>query len=216
MFVIACSDVDNYEAPHQTLSGSLIDTETGEAIPSQAPNGLRIRLYDQQYTDPQPIDFWGTQEGTFTNNRLFAGDYKLIADNGGFYPLDTVLISLPVEGDLTIEATPYLRISAEATASNGNIIVSYTIAESKPNESQIVEKGVFVNSTHYVDMNNFVNDNPFTDLSSVDDAETTQGTITDTITGLEAGNTYYLRVGASSDNIGSHYNYSKVIKVELP
>ena len=55
-----CS-VDNYDEPELVIEGAVYDQATmGDAepalIPTQAPNGIKVRMYESGYT--QPVDFW--------------------------------------------------------------------------------------------------------------------------------------------------------------
>lgn len=218
LFFTSCSEKDNYSEPSEGIQGAVIDKETGDSIPSQQENGLRVRLYDQQYSSSQPIDFWGKQDGSFKNSKLFGGHYKMIVDNGAFYPLDTVNVELPTEEEFILEALPYLRISASAaTEEDGKIVVESELSKTKPEEGKIVRRAVLANPTPYVDFNNFTNDDPIINTENIPDSELTSSTIKDTISGLDSGATYYIRIGGMVDEAGGDtYNYSKVIEVELP
>lgn len=215
VIITACNEKDNYPAPDNAIQGAVIDQETGDSIPSQQLNGLRVRLYDLQYESPQPIDFWGKQNGSFKNAKLFTGQYKMIVDNGAFYPLDTTTLEIPMEKDIEVKALPYLRIQASVqTGENHSVIVHSKLSKTKPEESSIVKRAVFINETPYVDFNNFVNDNPITNTEDVADEELTGTTLKDTLTELESGKTYFIRVAALADNASENtYNYSKVYKV---
>lgn len=215
LFVSACSEKDNFSEPGESLNGVVLDQETGDSLQSQQPNGLRVRLYDLQYSSPQPIDFWGKQDGSFQNTRLFPGKYDMIVDNGGFYDIDTLSIELPTEEEFQIEVLPFLRISAEVEKLDGGTIVVKSQLEETKSEGNIVERAVFVNSTPYVDFNNFINDNPIINTESVAKEELTNQVLSDTISNLESGKTYYIRAGAVKDEAKGNYNYSKIIKVAL-
>lgn len=217
LIIAACSENDNYSTPDKTLQGAILDKETGDSIYSQSPNGLRVRLYDLQYENPQPIDFWGMQDGSFKNTKLFAGEYKVIIDNGGFYPIDTMSINIPLNENLNVKVLPILRINANAkSAGENSIVVEYTLSETKPEEGKIMRRSIIVNNTPYVDINNFVNENPFINTESVSDSILTNTTFRDTITGLKSNSSYFVRVGARTDNVGNRYNYSEVMELKLP
>lgn len=218
LFLMSCSEKDNYAEPKEALQGALIDEETGDSIPSQQPNGLRIRLYDQQYSAPQPIDFYGKQDGSFKNTRLFAGKYKLIADGGAFHTLDTMNVELPLDEDIEIKALPYLRIKASAEAIGGNsIVVKSELTKPEPDTGNIERRAVLVNETPYVDFQNFSNDAPILDVGQTSDEELTNTAFKDTISGLESNETYFVRIGGMVDQAGSDtYNYSKIIEVDMP
>lgn len=215
--VVACSENDNYPSPDATLQGAILDQETGDSIYSQTPNGLRVRLYDQNYMNPQPIDFWGMQDGSFKNTKLFPNPYKVIIDNGAFYPLDTLSIQLPLNKNLDVKVLPILRINAVAKVAGSNaIVVEYKLSETKPEEGKISRRSILVNTTPYVDINNFINENPFINTENVSDSLLTNTTFRDTIKGLTSKKSYFVRVGARTANVGNRYNYSQVMELVLP
>src|SRR5665647_1027720 len=82
-FLYSCK-LDNYSVPDMTLDGSVVDKVTGENIQTRQPDGIKIRLVEQGYSNPQPYDFWTKSDGSFRNTRLFAGKYKVIAMEGAF------------------------------------------------------------------------------------------------------------------------------------
>lgn len=215
--IVACSENDNYDSPDETLQGAILDQETGDSIYSQTPNGLRVRLYDQNYDNPQPIDFWGMQDGSFKNTRLFPNEYKVIIDNGAFYPLDTMSIKIPLNSNLDVKVLPILRISAVSKIVGANsIVVEYKLSETKPEEGKIMRRSILVNSTPYVDINNFTNANPFINTENVSDSLLTNTTFRDTIKDLKTNTSYFVRVGARTGNVGNRYNYSQVMELIIP
>lgn len=215
--VVACSENDNYDSPDKTLEGAIFDQETGDSIYSQTPNGLRVRLYDLKYENPQPIDFWGKQDGSFKNTKLFGNQYKVIIDNGAFYPVDTMSITVPLNSNLNVDVLPIMRINAVSKVAGSNaIVVEYNLSETKPEEGKIMRRSVLVNTTPYVDINNFINANPFINTESVSDSLLTNTTFRDTIKGLKSNSSYFVRVGARTGNVGNRYNYSKVMELIIP
>lgn len=215
--IVACSEKDNYAEPNATLQGAIFDQETGDSIYSQTPNGLRVRLYDENYDNPQPIDFWGKQDGSFKNTKLFPNSYKVIIDNGAFYPLDTISVKLPLRGNLDVEVLPFLRINSVSKVESANsIVVEYELSETKPDEGKIMRRSFLVNTSPYVDINNFINPSPFINTESVSDSLLTNTTFRDTISGLKSKSKYFVRVGARTGNVGNRYNYSKVMELTIP
>ena len=57
----SCFELDNYDAPNAGINGSLIDSETGEVVYTEQPDGCRIKLLDLGYKDPTPLYFWRRQ-----------------------------------------------------------------------------------------------------------------------------------------------------------
>ena len=87
----ACSlfELDNYDAPAETLKGEVVDVATGEPVlTDQGSEGIRVRLTELSWGDnvaPNP-DFFCMPDGTFQNTRLFKGTYNIQVD-GPFIPL---------------------------------------------------------------------------------------------------------------------------------
>ena len=55
-----------------------------------------------------------------------------------------------------------------------------------------------------------------TNLSAIPDEDILDTEFTDTITGLESGKTYYVRVAAKTNNSNNKYNYSEIIQITVP
>ena len=72
----ACG-IDNYDEPNAGIYGTLIDSETGEAVQTEQPDGARIELMDLAYDNPIPLQFWVKADGTFRNVALFNGKYDV-------------------------------------------------------------------------------------------------------------------------------------------
>ena len=82
-------EVDNYEAPGETLRGEVVDKATGNPVlTDQGSEGIRVRLTELSWgpnVQPNP-DFYCRPDGTFQNTKLFKGTY-LIEVDGPFIPL---------------------------------------------------------------------------------------------------------------------------------
>lgn len=73
--LLASCGIDNYDEPTGSISGGIYDAETQELIPAQSPNGARVQVVQDGYS--QPTNFWCKPDGTFENTRIFPGKYKL-------------------------------------------------------------------------------------------------------------------------------------------
>src|SRR5665647_1879287 len=95
LFVQACK-VDNYAMPNMVLEGKVVDAVTGDNIQTRQPDGIKIRLLEDKYTNAVPIDFWSKSDGSFRNAKLFSGKYKVIATEGPFEQssVDTLVVVL--------------------------------------------------------------------------------------------------------------------------
>lgn len=123
--VTSCSlfELDNYDAPEETLRGAVVDAATGNPVlTDQGSEGIRVRLTELSYGDnvQHNPDFYCKPDGTFQNTKLFAGEYNIRID-GPFIPLvreaDGVLIAdetinTTIKGvtEVKFEVQPFLNV----------------------------------------------------------------------------------------------------------
>jgi hypothetical protein len=139
----SCSlfELDNYDAPAETLQGEVVDVATGEPVlTDQGSEGIRVRLTELTWTggtegaDPSYLDFNCRPDGTFQNTKLFKGTYNIRVD-GAFIPLvretaDNVPLAdetqdVVISGvtKVRFEVQPFLKVEwvGSPTVSNGKI-----------------------------------------------------------------------------------------------
>ncbi|MGO4911178.1 DUF3823 domain-containing protein [Leeuwenhoekiella sp. W20_SRS_FM14] len=210
--VVSC-EYDNFDEPQTTIQGRIVDA-SGNLVPTQQPNGTRIRLYDQAFENVQPVAFWGMPDGTYKYSRIFSGSYKIIA-NGPFFPIDTLLTNIQDIKNLDIEVVPFLKVNDVNVEKKSNAIeVSFSISRTQE-IGKINQIAVFVNTTPFVDSNNFINNNPETNVGDISDEELLSNIHQKVISDLELGEKYYIRAAARAANSGNYYNYSEMIEIEL-
>lgn len=207
--------LDNYEAPNAVLKGVIIDSETNEPMPTQYQNGAKIRLYEYYNGkwSEQPNDFWVKQDGSFENRAIFAGTYKVVAE-GAFAPVDPIEMEIKGIKELEIKVTPLLRLTIDASVHNNAVTISSKISTTE-STSKIRMVTFLCGKTPYVDKNTFEKKID-KDLNETADNQIISQTYDETISGLSSGTTYYLRVGALAANVANDYNYSNVIKIDIP
>ncbi len=119
----ALFELDNYEAPSETLKGKVVDVKTGNPVlTDQGGEGIRVRLIETSWEgNVTPLDFYCRQDGTFQNTKLFEADYNVCVD-GPFVPLvktdangtvlsnDTQDIHLKGTKELIFEVQPFLNV----------------------------------------------------------------------------------------------------------
>lgn len=222
LFVIAtltmsCEKLDNYDEPGERLSGSLIDQTTGEALVTEQPNGFRIKMSEISWSDnPEPEYFWGKADGTFNNTKIFAGTYEITPVEGAFFPVESQTHEIKGTVNIEFKVIPYLSVSiTDAKRINDETMeVTYTIARKQVGD-KILDSRVFISTNPNVGTNILSNDlSPLKDLKDIPDEDILQTTFKETIKGLVKGKTYYVRVGARTDNANKRYNFTKVIKVD--
>lgn len=138
-FLSSCSlfELDNYDAPAETLKGEVIDVATGEPVlTDQGSEGIRVRLTELSWGDnvsPNP-DFFCKPDGSFQNTKLFKGNYNIRID-GPFIPLireddrgvpladDTQTMDISGVTEVVFEVQPFLKVEwvGEPTVVNGKI-----------------------------------------------------------------------------------------------
>ena len=216
---LSCTKLDNYNPPNATLNGQIIDVVTGAPIQTNVYDCM-IELDELSWSqNPQPFYFTTRQDGTFTNTKVFAGKYKITPVNGPFIPVsgqdvdikgDTTKVSFLVEPFLNIEITDLKQADSTLT-------VSYKIS-SKSDSYKITDSRLFINNTVFVGdgntMQQFDQDIDFTGTSN---QEIYANTYQFNVGNLISGRTYYVRVGARSDDpVSRRYNYSEIKKVVIP
>ncbi|MEG0806912.1 MAG: DUF3823 domain-containing protein [Alistipes sp.] len=130
-------EIDNYDAPAETIRGKVVDVATGEPVlTDQASEGIRVRLLETSWgpnATPNP-DFYCMPNGEFQNTKIFKGYYNVRVD-GPFIPLvRETAAGVPISDEsqnLTIKGTtevefkvqPFLKVEwmSDPMVSNGRI-----------------------------------------------------------------------------------------------
>lgn len=221
----ACS-IDNYDEPDATLKGTVIDNVTNEPLISEQPNGYRVEYKEISWSDDATLQyFWGMEDGTFQNTKLFAGDYEVCLVEGAFIDPDIQTITLEPGGtkDLTFNVTPCMTISgvsiSRSTSADGLEGVKATFTLNNNVEiSGTTDYLVMVSPNQYTGSNIY---DP--DLSSAKvefTAEDMGSPITVEAYGNDSagfidGRLYYVRVAARTYNGSGRYNFSPIVEVQL-
>lgn len=106
---ISCSrEIDDYDAPSETLTGTVIDKTTGKPMNSEyGTTGNNIILEELSWSDnPTPYNFGGKIDGTFNNSKLFKGTYRINVE-GPFVPL----LQRDSRGEITVDERKTVEIS---------------------------------------------------------------------------------------------------------
>lgn len=217
VLTMSCEKLDNYDDPKERLTGRLTDQMTGDALITEQPNGFRIKMSEISWSDnPEPEYFWGKADGTFNNTKIFAGTYEITPVEGAFFPVEAQTLEIKGTMEIEFKVIPYLSVSvADIKRINDETIeITYTIARKQIGD-KILDSRVFISTNPNVGTNILDNDlSPLKDLKDIPDEEILQTTFKETIKGFVKGKTYYVRVGARTDNANKRYNFTKVIKVD--
>jgi hypothetical protein len=217
---MASCTLDNYEGADTVINGLIVD-DAYAPFQTQTPNGAKVRFYEKYNGawSPQPYDVWVHQDGTFSNNFAFAGEYKMMAE-GAFFPADTQIIRIADTKKVALRVTPYLHIdSVRARPAGRRIFISAKIR--KMDEALNIGYIAFmISNTPNVDYNAWMRKGGEDDLTTVPDEEIQNETYAFSFSGLDVGRTYYVRVGAMAWNedkgwnAAKAWNYSEVIAVK--
>lgn len=229
----SCFELDNYDAPDAGIDGKLIDKETGEIVYTEQPDGCRIRLYDLSYENPTPLDFWAKADGTFRNVALFSGDYEVAPVEGAIFPMENETVRLKGVTNHDFKVTPFLKVNYIETIPGeneaGTVTVKFNLKRSVTPEGMeigkktISEAWVLCNTIPVV---SYYNGGYIDKLSvkkvlsrtSDENIENKEQEIT--LTELESGKKYYLRVAALSscsyNTTLKRYNYSEIFEYVAP
>lgn len=227
----SCFELDNYDAPNAGINGSLIDSETGEVVYTEQPDGCRIKLLDMGYKDPTPLYFWAKADGTFRNVALFGGNYKVSPIEGPFFPVVEEDLSLQGITDHNFKVTPYLKIDLLEVVPGeaGKVTVKFSLKRSALPEGMeigrktISEAWLLCNTTPVVSYYNGGHNSELSvkrTLSRTSD-ETIESKVQEiTLDKLESGVKYYLRLAALSscsyNSTLKRYNYSEIFEFVAP
>jgi hypothetical protein len=239
----ACSKLDNYDAPDQTLKGRIIDAGTGKNVPGEVSGengtGTRIELRELSWSPTAtPLYLATKQDGTYINTKVFAGHYKISAD-GAFVPLvqtgppavDKSQI-VDIQGGVTtvdFMVEPFLRVEWEGEPvlnANGTVSVTVKITRGTADPAfqlNVTDINLYVNNYPYVGNNANSFDARYssrTAYSGTNGNNLLGQSITITTIGgaLPIHRDWYMRVGARTTypNNGRPYNYNEVKKITIP
>lgn len=246
MFFIACiasgllfsaCEMDNYDAPDGGIRGTLYDALTGLPYISEQPNGFRISssiLTWQGAESASGQAFWGKADGTFNNDKIFAGTYRVYPGSGGFYGVkqDTVVINSNQMTEHDFYVTPYVSFRdvsiVEDPNAPGTVVATFTIhanvemaydpvqgIDTVKTKATIRDYQFFASKrTAKVGVNAYDDD-----VSNVPKTLTTADLDVPIVvrkTGFKAGTTYYIRIGARcTESPDARYNMTEIFKIEI-
>ena len=214
--IVSC-EIDNIDVPSAAISGSLIDETTNKPLVTEQPNGFRIKMIETSWSESAtPEYFWGKADGTFKNTKVFSATYDVQPVEGAFFPVDPVSVKIDKSKTIDFTVTPYLSIHPKRVEIVGDAIeVEWTISRSKVGDKILDTRVFVVHDNPNVGTNYFTTAlSPMVDLSGISDEEALSTTYKQTITGLTKGKTYYVKIGARTDNSSKRYNFAETVKLE--
>lgn len=234
----ACTEVDNYDAPEETIMGRIIDKKTQKPMQTEVGDGgVRLKMLEMSWSDnPTPYYTTVKQDGTYENSKIFKGNY-IIEALGAFVPTymtnseGKVVKDERWKGDIKGKTQidfivePFLNVEWIGEPKvNGDGTISATFKVTRGTDNVEYHKGLsevylFLNSS-----STYVGENNKDDRYSVRMDDATKNncidqTVTLTTPQLPGQRNYYVRVGARIDHEidgRKRYNYNEPKTVTVP
>ena len=211
LLATASCELDNYDPPMATLSGSVVY----EGQPLGLRNGgVQLELWQPGYALNTKIPVHIDQDGSFKAS-LFDGTYKLtfVAGNGPWVvSTDTILVELTGAKTIDVPVQPYYTIHDE-TVSAGNNQVNSSFRINQVSDSRSLQwVGLYIGTTAILDN---INHKQRVELQADDliDAFGTPIDITAELTGELAGRSYvFARIGVKTSGVNEML-FSEVFKL---
>ena len=224
----SCLKTDNWDEPDVQVYGRVIDSYTGEnLLSSQGDWGIRIweRTWTESVATNQSLPV--KQDGSYNNSKLFSGIYDMLPYGGPFWPVDTIKnieFGGSTKQDFTV--TPYLQLTDFEVSLNGLKLtlkcrLKAPIREGLPNLVEIkpfLSLTTFCGATSNIDIGEYNNMRKQINRSWMEEVGDVESSDIYRVGPLpvKAGYTYYVRLGANVNDANRKYNYSEIIKVEVP
>lgn len=236
LFQSSCSkEIDNYDAPAETLTGTIIDKSTGKALNSEyGTTGLNIILEELSWSDnPTPYNFGGKIDGTFNNSKIFKGTYRINVE-GPFVPLlqrdgqgnitvdERKTIDVSGVTEVNFEVDPFFKVewaSELSVESDGRVSadVKYTRSTTNPafqvNPNEMVILAGY--TPHVLQMNNYDNRYEWGWSQNSSHLGKIQKVITRANNPIPKGVKFYYRIGVRN-SFNNKYNYSDTREMTIP
>lgn len=207
---------DNLDyAPDASFSGEIRDLETGELVQQDILEGAKIYFIELGWNNPPVQSMVFKNDGTFQNNLMFSGDYKIIMNKGNYIPQDTIRYQMKKGANThTFEVIPYIRITdTDIKFRDGKIVAKFkmqqTTSEPVKAISLFAHPDISVGyriqtaSVTY-ELNTIAEDVEYEIVMDINNYNK-----------ISTGNSYYFRIGALSGASEAKYNYAPAVNVDL-
>ncbi|MCR6722169.1 MAG: DUF3823 domain-containing protein [Chitinophagaceae bacterium] len=212
MLLTACTR-DNYDAPTASIFGKLIDKETGEPVEQDIIRGTQIEYQEGRFTTNQYMVV--KADGSFRNDLMFEGTYRMAPVRGNFEPLEVqeIKVAGPTEHDFLV--TPFLRIKNVNIFKNGNKVRALFRIE-QTGYDNVLKVGLFAGVDKAVGANVFQSG---VEVPVGSQVSPTQNFVVEMDIAnnpqIKAGKTYYFRVGAVIDAPEARFNYAPAVELSF-
>lgn len=230
----ACSPIDNFDTPEETIQGKIYDSATGELL--QCGTSTQIRLMEYSWDkNPTPYYITAKPDGTYKNTKIFKGNYGLLP-YGAFVPFqqfdaegnyirnDEVIKDIKGTVTVDFQVEPFLRVEwvGEPVLDEEGVItavVRVTRGTNNPDYQAPVDYiNLYVSTGETVGDGNYINMYSRRKFFNGNDAEQYLGQEYEIKTrgNLPAGRRWVIRAGARTKTIvngSQRFNYSTAIEM---
>lgn len=225
---------DNQEGYNAQISGKFIDSETGELVPMGFPNVSSISVIEEGWDAEETQTWYVKPNGTYTNNLVFAGNYRIQTSDSNFYPLTEQFTINRGANTVDFTVTPYARIiDPEITydSANSRIVAKFKVSLGDATKANSVKVFLLGYTDRFVSdgFNNFTDASAKLEAGVVADGQTEYTLYVD-VTSTTNNNsqfkykrTHYVRIGALATGIdwttwtfhnsANKYNFSPVFSI---
>lgn len=228
MFGFTACETDNFDAPSATIQGQIKDQNGNPLQTEQGSGNTRIKMEELSWAngDPEvaiiPTYLNMHQDGSYINNKIFNGEYRMTPIDGPFYPYDTAGEVVQIKGTVTKDftVTPYLDVtwvSEPSVTADNKITCSVTFKRNEKAGEKIPDLSnakLFIATTQYVGNNNKDDQVNGGTVNVANNQEGTTLTFTSN-TVKYTGTTYYVRVGVCCNIGDKKYNYTTIKTVTV-
>lgn len=208
---------DNFDgAPDAAFYGELRDSETGELLQQDIIQGSQLYYIELGWENPPIQSMVIKNDGTFRNNFMFSGDYKLMLERGNYVKQDTIRLAIePGDNKQVYHVVPYIRIINPKIEKVGDYVkATFSLVQNTDDLIQrislfahpdlAVGSPVQVASVHQ-DINSDVSSETLFELELN----------LNEYPALKQGKSYYFRIGALSRAPEAKYNYVQPVDITL-
>lgn len=221
---LSSCELDNYDGPDAALSGQILDHNGNRLQTLQGSGNMRLKLEELSWSKGDtsiaiiPYYLNVKQDGTYINDKLFAGEYRITPIEGAFYPYDEAGELVTIKGRTTLDftVTPYLNVEwvTEPYLDENAYIRASIRFTRNAKEGEVMPDlnncQLFISTTKYCGNNNY--DNQLVAAPwNISNAQ--ESTTIDLITSRAVkyvGTTYYVRAGVSCKDAYKKYNYTDI------
>lgn len=238
---VSCMEIDNFDEPAASIRGNIIDSTTG--LPYVGCVGdNHIKIWEKSFsTNPAEQGLHIKSDGTYVNNKLFAGTYDMCPVDGPWFPVDTIRgVQIGNNNNATQDfvVTPYVKVKDFATellkcpesaydtlVVSGRLYAPYPKGYNGMDMPQVREIRPFVSNNETCGasmcMSYYYNDqwrvNVRKGWSAIGDMETGEGNLTyEFRLPVKRGYNYWVRMGVNMNDQYNHWNYSEIKSVTIP